>query len=601
MLLIACCVAAHAAGSVTMTPVSHDFHNVYVGLKTDAFDFDVVNGGSTTVTVSSFRVNSPAFLITQGIAPVTLTPGTSTHYTVVFKPTAAQVYSGSFQVRLNTGATLTSTLTGTGLITTAKTSLSSTTLDFGAVTQGQVVTKKTVTITNTGSESVRVLSAVTQPPFTVSVTGSSTIAAGASLPLTVSFYPGLTGLAQKLVVIEYDSLPPQAVSITGNVSAASTLAVSIFPRLPGATQGASYSSTLTAAGGKAPYTWSLVTSGTLPTGLTLASNGVISGTVASSTRTGTFNFTSKVSDSSSPPVTATKQMMITVGAPTGANCNNISWNVPNTSTLITPLDVLGTGTYQGSEGGLYANGSNIRPADHTSFGIGLAQGIQPLDSNGNPDPNGKEVIVVLGESNVHTEGDGFEVDGTADPLRNPAVVIVNAGIGNGTASQLSIKTSPFWDTILNYIIPNYGVTPAQVVAVWAEPTDELKTGSFPSDIGPLLSHIEGEARNMTAYFPNVKLAYFSSRIYGGYSNGLKETNPEPYAYEDGFAVKMAIQAQLDGDPTLNFDPSKGPVMAPWMSWGPYTWANGLVIPNSNGSVWSCQDIRSDGTHPTNTT
>jgi hypothetical protein len=138
------------------------------------------------------------------------------------------------------------------------------------------------------------------------------------------------------------------------------------------------------------------------------------------------------------------------------------------------------------------------------------------------------------------------------------------------------------------------------VAAWVEPTDALTSGTFPSDIGPLQSEIEGEIQNLLLYFPNMKLAYLSSRIYSGYSNGVDEINPEPYAFEDGFAVKWAIQDQLDGNPNLNFDPSKGPVRAPWLSWGPYTWADGLVVPSSNGSVWSCQDIKGDGTHPSKT-
>ncbi len=57
--------------------------------------------------------------------------------------------------------------------------------------------------------------------------------------------------------------------------------------LPQGAAGALYNQTLTATGGSAPYTFS-VSQGTLPPGVTLATNGVFSG-VASTT--GTFNFT----------------------------------------------------------------------------------------------------------------------------------------------------------------------------------------------------------------------------------------------------------------------------------------------------------------------
>jgi hypothetical protein len=68
--------------------------------------------------------------------------------------------------------------------------------------------------------------------------------------------------------------------------------------LPGGTVGTAYSQTLSATGGTAPYSWSLVAGqGTLPPPLTLnPSTGVISGTPNTA---GTYNFTMRVNDSAS--------------------------------------------------------------------------------------------------------------------------------------------------------------------------------------------------------------------------------------------------------------------------------------------------------------
>ena len=41
-------------------------------------------------------------------------------------------------------------------------------------------------------------------------------------------------------------------------------------------------------------------------------------------------------------------------------------------------------------------------------------------------------------------------------------------------------------------------------------------------------------------------------------------------------MKWLIEQQLKGDAELNYDPKKGAVKAPWLSWGPYLWANGAV-------------------------
>lgn len=65
--------------------------------------------------------------------------------------------------------------------------------------------------------------------------------------------------------------------------------------LPAANIGVSYSTTLVAAGGVSPYTFT-VTAGSLPTGLTLSSIGSISGTP---TAAGSFTFTVTVTDSAS--------------------------------------------------------------------------------------------------------------------------------------------------------------------------------------------------------------------------------------------------------------------------------------------------------------
>ena len=80
--------------------------------------------------------------------------------------------------------------------------------------------------------------------------------------------------------------------------------------LPSGTENASYEGSLSAQGGRTPYTWSIV-EGNLPSGLTLRSDtGIISGTP---TAKGTYNFTVKVTDADGR--VATKTLSIKVYAP----------------------------------------------------------------------------------------------------------------------------------------------------------------------------------------------------------------------------------------------------------------------------------------------
>lgn len=85
--------------------------------------------------------------------------------------------------------------------------------------------------------------------------------------------------------------------------------------LPNATAGAAYSATVSASGGVSPYSYA-VTSGALPAGISLASNGALSGTP---TAGGSFNFTITATDSSTgtgAPFTASRGYALTVAAAT---------------------------------------------------------------------------------------------------------------------------------------------------------------------------------------------------------------------------------------------------------------------------------------------
>lgn len=80
--------------------------------------------------------------------------------------------------------------------------------------------------------------------------------------------------------------------------------------LPAGDVGAAYSSVLSASGGTLPYNW-VVSSGNLPQGLSLASNGIISGTP---TTIGQYSFTAKLTDSSSPAQSKTSSVSISISS-----------------------------------------------------------------------------------------------------------------------------------------------------------------------------------------------------------------------------------------------------------------------------------------------
>ena len=111
--------------------------------------------------------------------------------------------------------------------------------------------------------------------------------------------------------------------------------------LPNGANGVAYNQTLAASGGQPPYNWTN-TSGALPTGLTLATNGVISGTP---TTNGTFNFTVMVTDALS--TTASQPLTLTVGSPPNVTITptNNSVTVTVGSNVTLSVTVAGTGPF----------------------------------------------------------------------------------------------------------------------------------------------------------------------------------------------------------------------------------------------------------------
>jgi len=324
-------------------------------------------------------------------------------------------------------------------------------------------------------------------------------------------------------------------------------------------------------------------------------------------------------------VTAAGYGVATISAAYGGFSDTSSLTVSNTLIFnTTPLMDMPQAngsclTYKGFQGGLYENCSNSAPSDHAAVGQAVANGITPI--------NGKMVMLALGMSNAADEWGQFMAAYASNPAVNPNLAIVNGGIGG--LGMCSLAT-PFgqppistcggnsinaYDFILNNRLPPY--TENQVEVVWLK---EATVGSpqvgwpalLPANDGvcalPLIGQVNKTCADAYVYekwtgamvraakqrYPNLKIIFISSRTYGGYNQISK--SHEPLAFEEGFAVKWAIQAQINqADRGGAIDPMAGDLSysaAPWLAWGPYIWASG-PIPRSDGMVWC-----NDGQNPT---
>ena len=292
-----------------------------------------------------------------------------------------------------------------------------------------------------------------------------------------------------------------------------------------------------------------------------------------------------------------------------------------------------TAPYKGEDGGLYGGGRNEPPAAHRAAYVKESEKIRPLDARGQPADDGRIGLITIGFSNTSIESEDFKRAADADPQKLPRVVIVNGAIGARSAvmwawdgadllpkaeqerldramdvvrmPKTNRKTSAgldkdTWPTLLKRIAAA-GLSPAQVQAVWLKHVE-----ANPKPLGEFPAHARALQADMTAilnlarhHFPNLRVAYLSSRTFGGWS-GRDSGSPEPYAYESGFGTRWLVQSQIRGDPQLNYDPARGAVKAPLVLWGPYLWARGDSPRKLDGLVWSESDVRADRLHPSDT-
>jgi Putative Ig domain len=262
---------------------------------------------STTLTASG-GTTPYSWTLASGTLPVGLS--LSKGGTISGTPTAVGVYNFTVQVT-DSSSPVQTAIMPLSISTSAAGVLLS--ITSSSVPNGTVGAPYSSTLTASGG--------VTPYSWTVTV---GALPAGLSLSNggTISGTPKVAGQSNFTVQVSDSSSPTRRVSKAFTPSVVSKLAITGTIK-PNTRNGAFYSSTDQASGGAPSYTWS-VAAGSLPPGLTL---GAITGTISGTpNQDGTYNFTLKVVDSSSPVQSATQADKIAVVTPT-----NNAWSLQTTA------------------------------------------------------------------------------------------------------------------------------------------------------------------------------------------------------------------------------------------------------------------------------
>ncbi|MEQ1831404.1 MAG: hypothetical protein ABL921_35990, partial [Pirellula sp.] len=250
--------------------------------------------------------------------------------------------------------------------------------------------------------------------------------------------------------------------------------------------------------------------------------------------------------------------------------------------------------YQGEDGGLYGGGQNELPASLNALLKIETAKIVSRDAQGNPAPDGKIGLVSISMSNATQEFSKFKQLADADANKSPNVAVVDCAQGGQTMARWADRSGACW-TEADRRLQAAHISREQVQVVWIKLANAGPRGELNEHGKELQRDTRTVLKHLTKHFPNLRVAYLGSRIYGGYADG--QLNPEPFAYEGAYVVRWLIQSQMQADPNLNFDASKGEVKSPLLVWGPYFWSDGTIPRKSDGQVWDRSDFVGDGTHP----
>jgi len=207
-----------SAGVLTPNPASFNFGNVQVGSQPSQSE-TLKNTGGSNLTISQASVSGTGYSISGLTPPITLTPGQTYKFSVIFTPSGAGTDNGSLSLTSDaSNANLAIPLSGVGTNSpvSGQLTVSPTSLNFGNVAVGSNGPLNG-TLSASGA-SVTVTSGDTNnSDFTISgLTFPVTIPAGQKAQFTVTFTPQSTGVASATATFSSDaSNSPTLQSLTG--------------------------------------------------------------------------------------------------------------------------------------------------------------------------------------------------------------------------------------------------------------------------------------------------------------------------------------------------------------------------------------------------
>jgi len=212
---------------------SLDFGSVIVGQSTTR-SLTVQNTGSQPLNITGTTIAPAGYTISSGGGPQTTNAGGSITIQMQFQPSAAGGLPGTLTIASNAAnaPSFVVSLVGTGVATAPNLQLSSTALDFGAVSLGSSGIRS-VTLNNTGNATLSItgqtISGANATDFSVSHPSAASIAATGNDYIELRFAPTVIGSKSATLTITSNdpNHPTQTVSLTGTGSSSAQPHISL--------------------------------------------------------------------------------------------------------------------------------------------------------------------------------------------------------------------------------------------------------------------------------------------------------------------------------------------------------------------------------------
>ena len=311
-------------GILSGTPTTAGVSNFIISVQdssspaqTASQPFSITVAGASVSALGISTSSIPSATSGQSYSAVLSATGGAAPYT--WSLTSGSLPSG---ISLSSAGVLSGTSSTTGTFPFVAT-VSDTTSQTAPVSLTLIVSATPLKVTTTSLPSATTGAAYSQalqanggtPGYKWSISSGS-LPPGLTLNQTtgaISGTPTASSVSSFTAMAADSSNPTLTATTSLSISVASAALAIAAPSLPSLTVGTPYSQQLHATGGSSPYTWSLA-SGSLPPGLVLSSNGVISGSVSSASSSYTYPFVVAVRDSSTTVQTATANASIALVA-----------------------------------------------------------------------------------------------------------------------------------------------------------------------------------------------------------------------------------------------------------------------------------------------